>query len=145
MAEARPAFCLERQTANRQTLAHSQTHRKKKKTGILLTSISLKASSVSGAAKTWESDGRVGETLGNLSDATNGLTNLKGRAPAWRDGQGKWSPGKVTRVGWSREGWCSGELEKIRAKRKPKSPCALLSRVPSLCPATRCSSSFCSL
>lgn len=26
---------------------------------------------------------------------------------------------------WGGEGWCSGKLEKIRAKRKPKSPCAL--------------------
>lgn len=55
MAEAQPAFCLERQTANRQTHVHTEK-RKKEKRGILLTSISLSA-----AAKTWESDGRVGE------------------------------------------------------------------------------------
>lgn len=54
MAEAQPAFCLERQTANRQTHTHTHRHKRKKetkkKTGILLTSISLRASSVSAAA-----------------------------------------------------------------------------------------------
>lgn len=87
MAEAQPAFCLARQTANRQT--HARTHtqkRKKEKTGILLTSISLRASSVSAAAKTWESDGRVGEgggkrTLGNPSDATKRLEKSKREGP----------------------------------------------------------------
>lgn len=54
MAEAQPTFCLERQTANRQTHVHTNRQKRKnerkKKTGILLTSISLRASSVSAAA-----------------------------------------------------------------------------------------------
>lgn len=71
----------------------------------------------------WAKEGR--RTLRNPSDATNGRRKIKGRAPAWQDGRGRWSPAGIIRVGWSEEGWCSGELEKIRAKRKPKSPCAL--------------------
>lgn len=85
-----PVGLLSEKADSKQTNTCTHTEkRKKEKTRILLTSISLRASSVSAAGETWESDGGVGD--GGERDTEKLVPTdqeyLKGRGLEWRERQ----------------------------------------------------------
>lgn len=94
-----PAGLLSGEADSKQT--NTCTHRKKKR-GILLTSISLSA-----ATKTWESDGRVGE--GGKKNIREPVRRHKRSEKSKREGLGTAARLRQVEPCWSFEGWVEWE------------------------------------